>query len=113
MNCPFCKQHLPENGTLFDVRSGLLARSGKIVKLSVVEAEIFNLLFKANGGLVRMSQFFSIWQNPEIDVYPNVRVAVCKMKKKLTPIGITIKPRDNARRINYQDVAGYRLEYDD
>lgn len=92
MLCPCCGQHLPETGDLRIDDSGIVVFRGRFATLTRQEAEILGQLHAARGAVVsRQSLLAGLYpieaDEAEIKI---VDVFVCKIRKKLKPLGLDI-----------------------
>lgn len=91
--CPSCGQALPEyGGIVADEERGEVRFQGRVVYLPRTEFQLFEFLLSKKGRLASKASIMEFLyqlrqEEPEIKI---VDVLVCKMRKKLTRIGIEI-----------------------
>lgn len=90
--CPTCGQVLPVDADLTVDPAGIVVRGGRFATLTRQEAALFDQLRKARGAVRTKEQLLtSIYlvdaDEPEIKI---IDVIVCKLRKKLTPLGVHI-----------------------
>jgi DNA-binding response OmpR family regulator len=91
--CPCCGQALPSDDELRIDDAGIIVRSGRFTLLTVQENAIFASLHAAKGRLRTKEQLLSdgYWQADEEPEIKIIDVWVCKLRKKLRPLGVNIE----------------------
>ncbi|SMH42189.1 winged helix-turn-helix domain-containing protein [Mesorhizobium australicum] len=92
MPCPCCGQSLPIDETLRIDEAGFVVRNGRFARLNPAEAAIFGKLRERAGRIVSKETLHSALYllEPESEI-KIVDVHICKLRKKLTPIGLPIE----------------------
>lgn len=90
--CPCCGRALPVDEQLRVDPAGIVVRRGRYATLTKQEQSLFLSLHGAAGRLRTREQLLSdlYWQEadePEIKI---IDVFVCKLRKKLKPLGVDI-----------------------
>jgi len=91
--CPCCRQALPQSPELIVDESGILVRNGRFAALTRHEFALFETLQNAGHRILsREALLRSIYglqiEEPEIKI---IDVFVCKLRKKLKPLGVEIQ----------------------
>ncbi|WCA57549.1 winged helix-turn-helix domain-containing protein [Agrobacterium tumefaciens] len=91
-NCPTCGQTLPAGLFAVDIESRIIIAGNSFAALTAQEMEIFSELYRRPGVLKSKEQLLSciashVDDEPEIKI---VDVYVCKLRKKLKPLSISI-----------------------
>ena len=92
MLCPCCGQDLPETDDLRIDDAGIVVFGGRFVTLTLQETEVLGLLRAARGNVVsRQSLMAGLYpiEADEADI-KIVDVFICKLRKKLKPLGLEI-----------------------
>lgn len=95
MLCPCCRQALPATDDLLvDEIAGIVARGGRFATLTQREMSIFLMLRQRAGAVKSREDIFAglYWlraegEEPTLKI---IDVLICKMRKKLNPIGVQI-----------------------
>jgi DNA-binding response OmpR family regulator len=90
--CPCCGQTIPANADLRIDPAGIVVRQGRFAVLTRQEHTIFEALNKAFPKMRTREQLLTdlYWdkhEEPEIKI---IDVFVCKLRKKLKPLGVVI-----------------------
>lgn len=97
MNCPCCNQPLPDTDVRWDPRTRVLARKGEAVKLSGIQARVFDVLWRAQPERVPTKSIFERVYADDPDGGPEspniVAVVLCRVRKMVAPLGVEIKGR--------------------
>lgn len=91
--CPCCGQPLPENSDMRIDEAGFIVRAGRFATLTRQELTIL-LALKNVAPRVRSKEqlmadlYWSENEDPEIKI---IDVWICKLRKKLQPLGVVIE----------------------
>lgn len=91
--CPCCRQVLPQSPQLIVDEAGILVRNGRFASLTRHEFALFETLQNAGDRVLSQEALLrSIYglqmDEPEIKI---IDVFVCKLRKKLKPLGVEIQ----------------------
>lgn len=91
--CPCCRQGLPHSPELIVDEAGILVRNGRFASLTRHEFALFETLQNAGHRILSQEALLrSIYglqmDEPEIKI---IDVFVCKLRKKLKPLGVEIQ----------------------
>lgn len=91
--CPCCGQALPIHGGLIVDPSGIITRGGRFAVFKRAEFSMFAALHAVSPRLRSRQQLLQdlYWDRPEEPDIKIVDVFVCGLRKKLTPLGLTIQ----------------------
>ena len=90
--CPCCRQVLPASAELIvDVEAGIVVRNGRFAALTRHEFEVFEAL--REGRVLSQQQLIAriYWQADEEPDAKIIDVYVCKIRKRLKPLGVEIQ----------------------
>ncbi|MGV2188791.1 helix-turn-helix domain-containing protein [Agrobacterium vitis] len=93
--CPCCSAALPADDVVrVDLDGGFIVANAAVARLTETEFNLFLTLWGAKPRIVSKEQLMAkaYWlrtdeEEPEIKI---IDVLVCKIRKKLTPLGVTI-----------------------
>lgn len=90
--CPTCGQDLPRDDTLRVDDAGIVVRGGHFACLTPQEACLLDRLRAARGGVVSKASLMAALYPLEADEaeIKIIDVFVCKLRKKLAPLGVEI-----------------------
>lgn len=93
MTCPCCRQALLHSAELIVDDSGILVRNGRFAALTRMEFALFNALNAAQPRIRSKEQLLNDLyglqiEEPEIKI---IDVLVCKVRKKLQPLGVEVQ----------------------
>lgn len=91
--CPTCGQALPEAAARFDAAAGILIGGGRFAELSSNEAAMFVKLAERRGATVSREALMQAMHGLNPDDEPEMKlidVMICKLRKKMKPLGIDI-----------------------
>lgn len=92
--CPTCRQQLPQSaGVVIDAAAGLVVAGGRLAVLAPGEAAILLCLQQKAPRLVTKQALLDELCLHEVD-QPEIKIVdvyVCKIRKKLKPLGIDIQ----------------------
>jgi len=91
-NCPCCGRPLPDSDDIVVDPSGIVVRRGRYATLTVHEFEILEALRASSPRIIsKEALLFALYQlrqeEPELKI---IDVFICKLRKKLKPLGISI-----------------------
>jgi DNA-binding response OmpR family regulator len=114
-NCPTCKQPVPSLGLYVDAGRGVVVRNDEAATLTRKEFEIFDLLRRRAPRVVEYNDIYGALYDDLGDDVPMpdgkcIAVLVCKLRDKLAPLGLKVKPSFMGRPPAPGVRAGYFLE---
>lgn len=112
--CPTCGQDIPHLQVFVDLNSqpNRVCRFGWEAKITPHEAELLVALMRVSPALLAVDRAaFALWGSGEWpDSYRSgVQVLVCKLRKKLKPMGLEIRTCKDALT---RELVGYSLHSD-
>jgi DNA-binding response OmpR family regulator len=95
MHCPCCAQPIAiDDRIMIDVEGGFVAGGGHITRLTESEFNLFHMIWSSQPRTVSREKLMTeaYWrrsddEEPEIKI---IDVFVCKLRKKLLPLGVVI-----------------------
>lgn len=105
MNCPACKQAMPETAVLFDLNTGLLAWPDGSVQLTRQQAEIFHILWEAQPRYTSLAQLCARINGIWVDRFTDngLKTQICFIRGKLKAAAAPVA-------LDRRYGAGYRVE---
>lgn len=90
--CPTCGQGLPDDDMLRVDDAGIVVRGGRFARLTKQEAGVFEQLRAASGKVLSKEALLAnlyVHEADEAEI-KIIDVFVCKLRKKLQPLGVEI-----------------------
>jgi DNA-binding response OmpR family regulator len=91
--CPCCRQPLPPISDLTVDQAGILVRNGRFASLTRQEFSVFEDLRSSFPRLRSQEQLLTslYWDRPEEPEVKIIDVFICKIRKKIDPLGLQIQ----------------------
>lgn len=95
VDCPCCGASIaPDRGILIDRDGGFIVGNDSVVRLSDLEQQIFMAIWDASPRLLTKEKLMSdvYWRRQDAEE-PDIKiidVMVCKIRKRLAPLGVVI-----------------------
>jgi DNA-binding response OmpR family regulator len=92
--CPCCAQPLPFDEALrFEAASGIVVRFGQFAALTRAEAEMLQILIDAKSAVMSKEKLLTslYWQENDEPNIKMIDVWICKLRKKISPLGLNIQ----------------------
>jgi two-component system cell cycle response regulator CtrA len=92
-HCPTCGSPLPTDLLAIDREAGIIVSGGSFAYLTKQEFEIFITLYDARGRVLSKEALLAAIA-PDIDEEPEIKIVdvfVCKIRKKLNGLGLSLE----------------------
>src|SRR5690349_7797078 len=93
--CPACGHAVDPHELLVDLNNNTVTRFGLTVFITPTEAEILTCISEAYPTRLKTARLiervYGAWERPE-GGRRSLQVTICKMRRRLAPLGITIPP---------------------
>lgn len=90
--CPCCRRPLPETNDLV-IDSGIVVCNGRVAALTIQENALLEILAAAKGRVQSKERLLASLYALQPDDPPEIKIIdvfVCKLRKKLKPLGVEI-----------------------
>lgn len=90
--CPCCRRPLPETSEMI-IDQGIVVCNGRVAMLTRQEFALIEILVAAKGHVRSRERLLDVLYSLQPDDPPEIKIIdvfVCKLRKKLTPLGVEI-----------------------